>query len=74
MRLFKSNKKSIVHPRAEVLAGRIAEKIVRRQTRIAICLNRKTQYWNTASKVIALLVFCLLFGGACLYLVIKAIY
>ena len=41
--------------------------------RLAGTLNRKTEYWNRSSKLIALLVFCLLFGGMSLYLFLKAI-
>jgi len=61
-------------PKTEALAERIANRIIRRQTRAANYLNRKTQHWNKASKIIALLLFCLVFGSACIYLIIKSIY
>jgi GT2 family glycosyltransferase len=48
--------------------------IIHRQRQIADHLNRKTQYWNRASKLILLLLICLLFGGASLWLLIRAIY
>jgi hypothetical protein len=71
MRLFrKRNPKN--YPKAEALAERIAGRIVRKQTKMANYLNRKTAYWNTASKVIALALFCLLFGSICLYFIIKS--
>jgi hypothetical protein len=41
--------------------------------RLACTLNRKTCYWNRTSKLTALMVFCLLFGGMSLYLFLKAI-
>ncbi|MFB9843944.1 hypothetical protein [Mucilaginibacter ginsenosidivorans] len=56
----------------DVLAGRIASRIIHRKTQLANYLNRKTQYWNKPSKLIALFLFCLLFGSLCLYLIIKA--
>lgn len=43
------------------------------QRNAANYLSRKTQYWNRSSKIIALVLFCLLFGGGCLLLLIKAI-
>lgn len=58
----------------DALAGRIANRIIRGKTRLAGYLNRKTQHWNRASKLIALFLFCLLFGSLCLYLIIKAFY
>lgn len=73
MNLFKSKRAAVINPKAEALAIRIAGSIIRRQTRIAGYLNRKTQHWNRASKIIALLLFMLLFGGMCLYFIIKSI-
>ena len=37
-------------------------------------LNRRTAYWNRSSKVIALAIFCLLFGGFSLWLLLKAFF
>lgn len=37
-------------------------------------LNRRTAYWNRSSKVIALAVFCLVFGGFSLWLLLKAFF
>lgn len=72
MRLFRKNKpqKSI---RSNALAIRINQTVERQQQRVAGYLARKTQYWNRKSKIIALIVFCLLFGGCSLILFIKAI-
>jgi hypothetical protein len=48
--------------------------INRRQRQIAVYLDRKTQHWNKASKMILLIAICLLFGGASLWLLIRACY
>ncbi|MBB6108677.1 hypothetical protein SAMN05421821_10288 [Mucilaginibacter lappiensis] len=71
MRLFKRRKTgSIADNHALVKASMfIAEK----QRKAAEYLGRKTQYWNRNSKIIALVIFCLLFGGAYLLLLINAI-
>lgn len=66
-------KQKTLNPKAAALAERIAGGIIRRQTRLAGYLNRKTQHWNNASKLIALALFVLLFGGVCLYFIIKSI-
>jgi len=59
--------------KTDVLASRIAGRIIQKQTQIAGFLNRKTQHWNKASKLIALALFVLVFGGLCIYLIIKHI-
>jgi hypothetical protein len=43
-----------------------------RLRRIAAYLDRKTLYWNRGSKLIALVLFCLVFGSMCLWLVMRA--
>lgn len=69
MGLFRKRSKSrALTARQEVLAGKVAAAIVNRQTRVANYLNRKTQYWNKSSKIIALALFSLVFGGISLYL------
>ncbi|EHQ24665.1 hypothetical protein [Mucilaginibacter paludis] len=71
MRLFtkrKTGSNIANHPSLKV-GLLIAEK----QRKAADYLSRKTQYWNRNSKIVALVIFCLLFGGACLLLLIKAI-
>jgi hypothetical protein len=71
---WKRRKNRGLSARQEAFAGRIASAIVRRQSQVADYLNRKTAYWDKASKIIALLVFTLLSGGISLYFIIKAIY
>ncbi|RKR79981.1 hypothetical protein BDD43_0067 [Mucilaginibacter gracilis] len=60
--------------KGEAAAQGIANRIIKLQLRISGYLARKTQYWNTSSKLIALILFCLLFGGASLWLLIRSIY
>lgn len=46
--------------------------IERKQRKAADWCSRRTQYWNRTSWLIALALFILLFGGACLLLCINA--
>jgi len=69
---WKQRKSRPLTLRQERFADRIGLAIVRRQTQVANYLNRKTAYWNRASKIIALVLFSLVFGGISLYLLIKA--
>ena len=73
MRLFKRKKASTAKHRENALATQVAGYVHRRQKQVSGYLNRKTQYWNHASKLTALFLFCLLFGGFCLYMLIKTI-
>jgi len=72
MRLFRKKQVSASNLKSDVLAARIAGRIIRWQTKIADYLNRKTQYWNRSSKIILLLMFCIVFGVLCLYLLIHS--
>jgi hypothetical protein len=72
MRLFRKRTLTAKHI-DNPLFIQIADAIHRYQTQMSGYLNRKTQYWNRASKLTALFLFCLLFGGCCLLLLIKAI-
>lgn len=60
--------------RTDALAERVAGRIVRVQRRVAGWLDRKTQHWNKTSRLIALFLFCLLFGGFSLWLLISAFF
>ncbi len=55
------------------LFGQFGEFIEQLQRRAADYLARKTQYWNKGSWIIALAIFCLLFGGCCFWLILKAV-
>ncbi|WP_299516619.1 hypothetical protein [Mucilaginibacter sp.] len=73
MKLFRKRNEVTAKHIDNPLVIRIADTIHRHQTRVSGYLNRKTQYWNRASKLTALFLFCLLFGSCCLLLLIKAI-
>jgi hypothetical protein len=70
MRLFSKQKQ---RARQNRILGQIETAISRRQQQIADHLNRITQHWNKASKLILFLLICLIFGGASLWLLISAI-
>jgi len=61
-------------PQTDRLAGRVAAAIVGKQRRFAGYLERKTRYWDRASKLVALILLCILFGGPSLYLLLQAIF
>jgi hypothetical protein len=71
MRLFKKRKArgGIESP----LNIRVNRTIEQKQRKAAGYLGRRTQHWNRASKLISLALFCLLFGGCCLWLILKAL-
>ncbi len=71
MGLFRKRKKPANNNR---VASRIEIVILKKQHQLADCLNRKTQYWDRASKIILLLAICLVFGGASLWLLIRALH
>ncbi|MGF7081959.1 hypothetical protein [Pedobacter jejuensis] len=48
--------------------------IQKRHRQLADHLDRKTQHWNRASKVLFLLLICLLLGALSFGLLIRAIY
>jgi hypothetical protein len=64
---WKRRKRRALTAKQENAANRMASAIVRRQTRLANYLNRKTQYWNKASKLLLLALLILLLGGFSLY-------
>jgi hypothetical protein len=71
MRLFRKRKTG------SRFTGRFSNQVQQlaeqKQRKAAAYLSRKTQYWNRSSKITALALFCLLFGGCCLLLLLKAI-
>jgi hypothetical protein len=72
MRLFRKNKIA-GHPRQDDLAGRIAGRIISVQERLASCLNSKTRHLSRRTKLLLLIVFCLLFAAVNLWLLIGSI-
>ncbi|QEM03079.1 hypothetical protein DIU31_005930 [Mucilaginibacter rubeus] len=71
MKLLKKRKTGSAADNQALLRVRLM--LTAKQRKVADYLDRKTLYWNRNSKIIALVIFCLLFGGACLLLLIKAI-
>ena len=71
MSLFKKRKTGNIAGNAAL--SKIRNLIAKRHRQAADYLGRKTQYWNRNSKIIALVIFCLIFGGSFLLLLIKAI-
>ncbi|TKC04232.1 hypothetical protein [Pedobacter frigoris] len=73
MRLFR-NKKQKVSPAGEALAGKLASRILRQQSRIARWLNQRTSAYSAFRWLVLLILFCLGMGGTCIYLIISSIY
>ena len=73
MKLFKKKKERVVNLQLHHTADKIALSFLTGQRKIAAYLERKTQYWNRLSKLIALILFGAAFGGFSLYLLLKAI-
>lgn len=71
MGLFRKRKKSA---NSNTAVSRVNMAIIKKQRQFADCLNRKTQHWDRTSKIILLLAICLVFGGASLWLLIRAIH
>jgi hypothetical protein len=71
MGLFRKRRKQANKNR---VASRIETATLKKQHQLADCLNRKTQHWDKASKIIMLLAICLVFGGASLWLLIRALH
>jgi hypothetical protein len=71
MRLFKKRKaRSVIESPLSVRFNRTIEQKQRKAARYLGC---QTQHWNRGSKLISLALFCLLFGGCCLWLILKAV-
>lgn len=74
MKLFRKKKNRLdANPRTEVLARRIAGRIVWVQSRIAKCLNERTRHLTRRQKLVWLILFSLLFGAVNLWLLIGSI-
>ncbi len=59
---------------SEELAGRIAGNIIRVQTGFAHYLNSRTTHWSERTRLTLLIVFCVLFAAANLFLIIYSIH
>lgn len=68
---WKRNKRRGLTTKQAHVAAQIASAIIGKQTRLANYLNRKTQYWNKASKLLMLALIALLLGGFSVYQFIR---
>jgi hypothetical protein len=50
----------------------VKRRVEDRLRQCAAYLDRKTLYWNRGSKLLALALFCLVFGSVCLWLLMRA--
>lgn len=73
MKIVERKAKSL-SPQTDRLAGWVAEGIIGKQRRFAGYLERKTRYWDRSSKLVALILLCILFGGPSLYLLLQALF
>lgn len=72
MKLFRKNRKA-GNPRQEAIAEGIAAGIIRYQRQLAAYLNRRAQHLSLKTRLILLILFCLLFAAINLYLLIHSI-
>ncbi|MES2276035.1 MAG: hypothetical protein V4592_08430 [Bacteroidota bacterium] len=70
----KKRKAMVLGERSAWVADRIGLAIVRQQRLVADWLGRKTCYWDRASKLLALGLFCAAFGGMSLWLLVRALF
>ena len=70
MKLFARRKENMDNDR---VARQIAGRIIGGQKRLANYLNRRTMHLSGRLWLYLLIIFSLLFGGYCLYLVIHAV-
>jgi hypothetical protein len=70
MKLKKKNKRSLIN---RISLNGLSKAVYQRQMKFADYLGRQTQHWNRNAKITALAIFSLLFGGACIILLIKAL-
>lgn len=70
MRIFRRRKQPL-SSRQEQVAGKIAGRILLMQRRTADYLNAKASGLSGQTLVAILVVFCLLFGGYCVHLLVQ---
>jgi hypothetical protein len=74
MRGFWKRRRSQLDRRPTVFWQGVRGTAERFQRKAAVYLERKTAYWDRRSKLIALFLFCLLFGGLSLWLLARALF
>lgn len=72
MRLFAKNRATRLTEKQEVLAGRLAGRLIRAQRQMADWLNGKTAGVDAKAWLLLLVLFCAAFGAYCLSLLISA--
>ena len=72
MSLFGRKNRAVVAGNATVIIGKAGENLNRQQLRLAGYLNGKTAGLSGKSKMVFLVLVCLLFGGLSLYFLINA--
>ena len=73
MKLFARKRRKTINRRHDILAGRIAGRIVRVQSHIAERLNERTRHLTRRQKLILLVAFVLLFGAINCWLLITSL-
>ena len=73
MSLFKIKRNKSARRVERPFVAQLRAALDRRQRKLADYLGRETAYWDRKSKIIALALFCLVFGGLSLLLLLKAI-
>lgn len=71
MRIFKKRNRQL-SVRQKQAAGKIADLVLKFQRKAAGYLNRKTAHLSGLSRLLLLILFCMVFGSYCLYLLIGA--
>ncbi len=70
MKLFAKSSATSLTPKQEAMAGRLAQRLTRSQRRLADWLNGKTSGLSVRTWRLLLVLFCILFGTYCLYLLV----
>jgi hypothetical protein len=72
MSLFGKRNREVVAGNAAAVIGKAGDNLNRQQMRFAAYLNGKTARLSDKSKIVFLVIVCLLFGGLSLYFLINA--
>lgn len=72
MKLFRRNTTNS-NPRQEELAGSIAGRLIYWQTKAADYLNGRTKHLSAKTRLVLLILFCILFAAINLYLLFHSI-
>ena len=73
MSLFKKRNRQL-SAKQEKTAGKLADFILSSQRKAADYLNGRTAHLSALSRLLLLILFCVVFGSYCLYLLLQAFY